>query len=156
MPIFSSLFFKDFNNFKKLRNDSFFDISIYFTHNNYEEVVCKWFVDSIFFFKILHHCYYNNINFPEMQNLLTHYDFIFSYKKMQTDKKFSSYPIVFGEFENNLMTISNLFSASVYYDTVQKDLVHIYKRDQVLDSTLFNFFFFYWRNFKMKSFWCLS
>ena len=142
MPIFSSLFFKDFNNFKKLRNDSFFDISIYFTHNNYEEVVCKWFVDSIFFFKILHHCYYNNINFPEMQNLLTHYDFIFSYKKMQTDKKFSSYPIVFGEFENNLMTISNLFSASVYYDTVQKDLVHIYKRDQVLDSTLFNFFFF--------------
>ena len=77
-----------------------------------------------------------------MNNLLSHYDLIFSYQEYITNKKFnSSYPAFLAELDNNLSVISNLFGASIYYESVQTDLEHIYKRDQVLDNFLFNFFF---------------
>lgn len=144
MPVFSSLFFKDLNDFKKIRNDSFFDVSFYFSYDNYEEVVCQWIVDSVFFFKVLHHCYYNNLNFPEMNNLLSHYNFIFSRQKLNNSMHLYGSDIIPNtgvEAQNKMDVISDLFGASNFYEPIQKNLIGIYLRDNNLDKILFKFFF---------------
>lgn len=65
LPMFSSFFLFDFNNFKKLRSNGLYDISIFFNNDNYHNVIYRWIVDNIFFHKILRHCAQENINFPE-------------------------------------------------------------------------------------------
>ena len=77
-----------------------------------------------------------------MTNLLSHYSFIFSRKNRYLKRHLSYIPILDpNERLTDIERISKLFGASNFYDTIQNNLVHIYKRDYILDKNLFKFFF---------------
>lgn len=76
-----------------------------------------------------------------MNNVLSHYLSIFSERRDYLFKFYPQLPSTKIEQANDLELISNLFSASDFYDVVQKDLLFVYKRDNELDKNLFNFFF---------------
>lgn len=73
-----------------------------------------------------------------MTNLLSHYQYYFSSRSEFLEKRTPFFP----HSESELLPKSSInYGASNFYEFIHKNLVNIYKRDQFLDNSLFNFFY---------------